>query len=330
MIIRVNDQPLDFTIEKEKDLRAILSSLESWVGDNGGIIQKVVVDSVDIPLADEQGETHRDVSSVHEIDIYATSKERYAAGTLTTLGEYIRMIIQRELKPKPDVSYGEIIKGFEEIVEAANKASLVLGIRKGLLLTSKKRTLDDILRDITELRARYEKRYFEREGMEAIVSALEELLELIPKMLKWAVVKNSGTFDEVEKGRKIVYFRELLSDYNTVLGTKEAELEKIGRNLQIGNDREALEGIYGVTEVLDEYVVLLKIAEEYGISLENLRSDGKSSEELFGCLSSRLTEAHEALDLGDMVTVGDVMEYEIRPLYKRLSELLVSIETLIL
>ena len=105
--------------------------------------------------------------------------------------------------------------------------------------------------------------------------------------------------------------------------------EKIAENLQIGNDGEAMGDIYRVTEILDECIELLKIAEGHGIDKEKLQGAGTQAEETFRDISSRLNETYEALKLGDMVTVGDIMEYEIYPLWKRLAGLLSSIEDFI-
>jgi hypothetical protein len=333
MIIRLNDQPLDFTIEKEKNLGDVLASLEGWVGDNGCIVQRVVVDRMDVPLADDQGDLQREISSIGEIEVFATTKERHAAETLSTLGEYIHIVLEKWIKPDPASSsaeekstYGEIMKGLETIVEAANSSSAVLGIRGRFVQAGLKRSLVDIVRDLEGLKTRYEKRYFESVGREAILSALEELLELLPRILKWAVVKNPAVFDEVDHGRKARYFKEALADFQAVLSDEEQVFEEIGRNLQIGNDPKALDDIYRVTEILDEYIALLKLAEGYGVNLGNLKTGGISVEEIFRDISARLTEAHKGLDLGDMITVGDVMEYEIRPLWERLSGLLLSIQ----
>lgn len=329
MIIRINDEKLDFTIEKEQDLQDVLSSIENWVGGEGGIIQKVLVEGEDVPLADEAEGLHRDITSIGEIEVYAATKERYAAETLTTLGDYIHMILDRSLEPDPHSSYEKIMEGLETVVEAVRDSSLVLGIRVGLVTGSGIRPLDGVLRELDGLRKRYERRYFDSEGRSAIVSRLEELLAHVPKLLKWAVVKNSVTFDEVEKNRKRDYFSEVLTDFKTILGDTEMVFEKIAESLQIGNDGEAMGDIYRVTEILDECIELLKVAEGHGIDKEKLQGTGTQAEKTFRDMSSRLNETYEALKLGDMVTVGDIMEYEIHPLWKRLAGLLSSIEDFI-
>jgi hypothetical protein len=39
MIIRVNEQELDYEMGKEKNLTEVLESIEEWVGGQGGVIQ---------------------------------------------------------------------------------------------------------------------------------------------------------------------------------------------------------------------------------------------------------------------------------------------------
>jgi len=329
MIIRVNEQDLDYEIGKEKNLGEVLESLEEWVGGQGGVIQKVTVDSIDLPLSQESEDMKRDVSEITMVEVVIDSEQRHAAQVLSTLGEYI-MLTLTYIEKDVHETYGELINTLGMIIEASEQASRVLGLRTKLVLTEKGGSLDGVLSKLRDLRSRYEKRYLDKEGGAELQAALECLIVFLPKMLKWAVVKNPSAFDTSEKVGSRDYFAEIVTDLHTVFHDTDDLFEKIAENLQIGNDKEALAGIYCVTEILEECIVLFKAASEYGIDYERLEWDGNQTEAVFVEVSRTLREAMEALDLRDMVSVGDVMEFDIRPQWRKIAGLLESMRDLVL
>jgi hypothetical protein len=329
MIIRVNEQDLDYEIGKEKNLGEVLESLEEWVGGQGGVIQKVTVDSIDLPLSQESEDMKRDVSEITMVEVVIDSEQRHAAQVLSTLGEYI-MLTLTYIEKDVHETYGELINTLGMIIEASEQASRVLGLRTKLVLTEKGGSLDGVLSELRDIRNRYEKRYLDAEGGAELQAALMCLIALLPKMIKWAIVKNPSAFDTSEKVRSRDYFAEIVTDLHTVFNSTDAMFEKIAENLQIGNDKEALTDIYCVTEILEECIVLFEAASEYGIDYERLEWDGNQTEAVFVEVSRTLREAMEALDLRDMVSVGDVMEFDIRPQWRKIAGLLESMRDLVL
>ena len=328
MIIRVNEQELDYEIGAEKNFGEVLESLEQWVGGQGGVIQKVTVDSIDLPLSTETEVMKRAVSEIEMVEVVADSDQRHAAQTLSTLGEYIMLTLTMCVEKDVHTSYEELMHALGMIIEAAEHASRVLGLRAKLILGEKGESLEGALRELTGLRDRYAKRYIDKEGVARLQDVLKCLVPLLPKMLKWAVVKNPSAFSISEKEGGRGYFAETVADLHSVLVSTEGIFERIAENLQIGNDNEALADIYSVTEILDECIVLFGAASEYGIDYESLRWDGTGTEAVFVEVSGKLREAMEALDLRDMVSVGDVMEFEIRPQWRKIAGLLESMRDL--
>jgi hypothetical protein len=156
---------------------------------------------------------------------------------------------------------------------------------------------------------------------------MKELLTLFPKLVKWGVIKNLSALPMIQSDKKAHYFKEILNDFYSILTEAVGLFEKIAENLQLGKDAEALGDIYHMTEILDEYIVLLRIIQEsFEIELEELGTEEKNIEDLFRDITGRLKEVSEALEQGDMISVGDVLEYETRPLFERLVELLGEIK----
>jgi hypothetical protein len=327
----MNRQLLDFDLENEKDLKDILLSLEDWVARNGGIIQKVLVDDIHLPFEVETNDLtidlNRDVTSIRKIEIFTAAKEQHAIETVYTLDEYVRIVLNDYLNAEGIKIYDSIMEGLRLIHEGIKEIVNVLGINDLFVLGNKNRSLRNILMELRALNEKYEKKYFDDEGRGTLEAVMKELLDLFPKLIKWGVVKNLGTFPMIQPDKKAQYFIEIVDDFYTTLAEAVELFEKIAENLQVGNDTEALGDIYRITEILDEYILLLRIVQEnFEIELDELGTDDTKLEDLFRDILSRLKDVSEALKQGDMISVGDVLEYETRPLFERLVELLGQIK----
>jgi hypothetical protein len=321
MVIHVNRQFLNFNLENEKNLKDILLSLEEWVAENGEIIQQVLVDDINIQLETETKELQRTVSSIGKIEVFTAKKEQHAIETVSTLTEFIRIIMGDYLRAEGTESYEDIMEGLQLVYEGIVEVVKVFGINDLFIIDREKRSLRSVLGEMRALYEKYEKKYIDKEGKDAFEAVLNTLFFLCSKLIKWGVVKNMKKFPMVQSDKKAEYFKELIGDFYSIISEKVDIFEKISENLQLGNDTEALGEIYNITEFLDEYIVLFKIAKEsFGIKLDGLRTRNTKLEDLFADIHSRLEDVSEALKQGDMISVGDVLEYETKPLFEELIE----------
>jgi hypothetical protein len=323
MVIHVNRQFLNFNLENEKNLKDILQSLEEWVAENGEVIQRVLVDDIHIPLETETKELQRTVSSIEKIEVFTAKKEQHAIETVATLTEYMSIIMGDYLRAEGTETYEDTIEGLQLVYEGIVEVVKVFGINDVFVIDKEKRSLRSVLGEMRTLYEKYEKKYIDKKGKEDFESVLKKLFFLCPKLIKWGVVKNMKKFPMVQTDKKSEYFKELASDFYTIIYEKVDIFEKISENLQLGNDTEALGEIYHITEILDEYIVLFKIAKEsFGIKLDGLKTRNTKLEDLFADIHSRLEDVSEALKQGDMISVGDTLEYETKPLFEELIEFL--------
>jgi len=313
MEIYFNEEKLDFKLEDEKNLGDILRGLENWVSENKGVIQKVLVNKKSIPLENESYVFERDISSIEEIEVFSSTHTELAVETITTLGEYILMILNEYMKEESIKSYDSIMEGLKLIHEGTTGCLRVLGIKDLVVINNKGKSLRDILLEIDQFILMYEKRYIDSNGMVTLEALLNQLLHSIPKLLKWTAVKNKG----IDKIHESSFIKELFEDIHTICSGSLDKFAQIGRDLQIGNDLQAMNNLCYLTEILDEVIILLKIAQDiFKIDFKQLTGLRKNIDDLFQNITSRLKEVEDAFKEGDMVTVGDVMEYEVEPLFE--------------
>ncbi len=319
MEIFFNEEKLDFKLEDEKNLGDILRSLENWVSENKGIIQKVLVDKKSIPLENETYVSERDISSIEEIEVFSSTRTELAVETITTLGEYILMILNEYMKEESIKSYDSIMEGLKLIDEGTKGCLRVLGIKDLVVINNKGKSLRDILLEIDQFILMHEKRYIDSNGMVTLEALLNQLLYTIPKLLKWIAVKDR----EIDKIHCSSFIKELFEDIHTICSESLDKFEQIGRDLQIGNDLQALNNLCYLTEILDEVIILLKRAQDiFKIDFKKLTGLHKNIDDLFQNITSRLKEVEDAFKEGDMVTVGDLMEYEVEPLFESMVDMI--------
>ena len=91
MVITLNSEPLDVTIENEKNLSELISGLSGWLNESGYEITGIVKDGTELELyKDEWSKT--DLQSIKTLDIKAVSgTERYISD-LQTLYQYVTLL----------------------------------------------------------------------------------------------------------------------------------------------------------------------------------------------------------------------------------------------
>jgi hypothetical protein len=168
----------------------------------------------------------------------------------------------------------------------------------------------------------YEKQYVDGDGRIELSNVLTEIGMLLPKVMNWAILRNSLD-DRVGKGLDASFLKTALEDLKIICSRTLSTFEKIGENLQVGKDGEALSDLFYVTELMDEIVYVLQFfMVAYSMDSAILSQSDLGMEELFSKVSAALKGVEEAFLSEDLITVGDILEYEIKPLFESMIDLL--------
>jgi hypothetical protein len=322
MEIIINDEKLDYTIEQEKDLGDVLNSLENWVSENGGIIDNVRVDEKELPLYRQTEDLQQSVSNIGVLSLQTMSRFDHALATVKTVGLYIERIVSGYLKSRNVEDYELIIEGINLIHEGMGRALKILHLRDMVILSEKGRTLRDLLSDLGRMVELYEKQYIDGEERKELRETLVEIHWMLPKVTNWAVLKNSvgeGSGNSLE----VTFLKTVLSDLEDISKHANDKFERIGENLQIGRDGDALQDLFFLIELMDEVIYVLQFfLTAYSMDSVVLSRSDFSFEELFKKISTALGEVETSFASGDLITVGDLLEYEIKPLFEAMTDLI--------
>ena len=318
MEILINNEKLDFKLEKEKNVGDIIKGLENCVLENGNVIESISLDNRIIPYDYSSFEFRENISEVNELKIITSNQIELAVNTMVTVGEYINKLLDEYIRIDSLKYYDAILEGLKLIYEGTLDSLRILKIKSMVVVEKEGRTFADILLEMGNLILKYEKKYIDADGIKILKPLLESLLYTIPKVFKWAVVKNYSMFSTLEKTRIISYLKMIFADLYIICSSSVNKFEDIGRNLQLGEDRNALNDLFYLTELLDEVISVLRITK---LLLPMLSSDD-NCDGLFQEMTNQLKDIERAFKDGDMITVGDILEYEVRPLFEKLLDLL--------
>jgi hypothetical protein len=300
MEIIINDESVDFTIENEKNLGDVLESLEGWVAENGGIISTVSVDEREITVGQQSEHLGKNISSINRLSLQTSTRFDHALSTIGTVSVYIDRVIGDYLKSRNIDDYELILEGINLIAEGLACSLSTLHLRSMVVVNNRGKSLTEILQDLRRLIDLYEKQYVDGDGRQELQEVLTELQQLLVSFLKTALV-----------------------DLESIAIRTMDKFERIGGNLQVGRDGEALGDLLFVTEIMDEIIYVLQFfMTAYSMDSTVLSKADLDMDDLFAKFSAGLKEIEDSFRNEDLITVGDMLEYEIKPLFQAMIDLL--------
>jgi len=321
MDILVNGVKLDYELENEHNLAEVLKSLEKWLLGNGRIISSVSIDRRPVPLDFELEAFQRDISSVGEVSVGASNRVELAMNTLITVGEYIQKIVDEDLGSDSIEHHEVILEGLNLIHEGVCGALRILCVKDIVILSSSGRSLRDALIELKKMAEVYTKKYIEKDDAKKISLLLKEILLLTQKAGIWGVIKHGDQVKD-DGGREESFIRVLIADTRLLMQKSIGWCQSIAENLQIGRDIQAYRDIGCLTEVLEEVLgFLLGYFEDRRLKAISGEEPKQSLIGICRELSCRLKKIEESFIMGDMVSVADIVEYEMMPLIQELAEL---------
>ncbi|MCK4803601.1 MAG: hypothetical protein KAT88_03560 [Spirochaetes bacterium] len=330
MEILINEEKIEFELETEKNVGEIIKGLESWIVENDNVIESISIDSVTVPFDYNCSEFSRSISLVKELKVITLTQIELAVNTIVSLGEYIIRILSEYDDSDSLTYYDSILEGMKLIYSGIVDSLRILNVNSIVIVNRKGITLKDVLLEMNEFILIYEKKYIDPEGIKKLKDLLKNMLYFIAIVFKWAVIKNILFFKDWDKTKTSSFLGEIFQDLSYVCSSSFQKFDSISKDLQIGRDRKALGDLCYITELLDEVISILKITKiMYTIDFKSMLISDKSIDDLFYEITDRLKSVESAFKNGDMITVGDVLEYEIKPLFKQIPELFEKMDNFI-
>ncbi|MFP4618190.1 MAG: hypothetical protein ACLFMZ_05045 [Spirochaetaceae bacterium] len=281
MEIKINNDPINFTLENEKNLGDIIAGIEKWLGNSGYLVSSIERDGIPVVMDydGEWKETSLDDIDLLEITIL-TGPEQYVTN-LHTVYQYIS-ILQRSIASGNGDSLNNLREEHQFVVENLDAllGSPGYGAKLGSLLSASGASDGELKPQVQQL-----------------LTFCKNLSIILTGRIKEA----TEPFEELKNAAK-------------GLSELVPQLMEVPVLLQTGKDKTAMGYVIEFTEYSDKLIRINHILKEQGIlDISGIIVDGRRFDEFFRDFNDILRELLEAFDSQDSVLIGDLLEYEIAP-----------------
>lgn len=298
MVITLNSEPFDVTLENEKTLNELFSGLSKWLSESGFEITGLKQDGKELEL-DKSSEWEKTLlDSINKLDIKAISESDKYVSDLQTLYQYITLL-QNAITAENIALTNDLLTELPYITNAMDSFL----IKKDLPEVGTVKLLEriNIFKD---------KKEKQTENKNNLIQHLQNLSLILQIRIK-----------------------EVTSPYNELKNTSELlknlipDISDVSVRLQTGDDKQAMNSVLKFIELSEKLIRIFPFLKEFGYTdIRNESIDSVSFKDFYKDLNSILVELVDAFDINDSILIGDLMEYEIAPRVSKLLEYLNLIE----
>ena len=292
MVITLNSNPFDVTIENEKTLDELISGLKKWLNKSGYEITGIVQDGLELELYNEKWSKTL-LDTIEKLDIKAVSGSDKYISDLQTLYQYITLL--------------------HNAVKTGNKpltADLLLElpfIKNSLNYFFAKK--DQESNEALQLQESIDD-YTMQNNEQSLILLLQDITIILQNRIK----EVTSPFVELHaSAKKLKDLLPMISDVSVML--------------QTGDDRQAMDSVLKFIELSEKLIRIFPFLKEFGYTDITKESIGKESfDDFYKEFNGILKELLDAFDINDSILIGDLMEYEIVPRVNKLLEYINLIE----
>jgi len=287
--IKINGQPIDFTLENEKNIGDIVSGIHSWLGSSGYRITSIDFEDTSIVPDGESTEEWKKlpIDEIESLHFTILSKTEKHIQDLYTIHQYISLL--KRALAAGNLQLVEDLK--EELHYITGHIDFFLGSGNNYGAA-----LDQLVNASGILEKEL------KPPVKRLITFCNSLLILLSSRIS----EITDPFSELKAGAKAL--TELVP-----------RLSEVSVLLQTGRDQEAMGSVIEFTEISEKLIRLYHSIQEQGIyDPEELHIQELSFSDFYTQLNEVLRELEEAFHSRDSVLIGDLLEYEIAPRSEKL------------
>lgn len=291
MLLYINDENVDFSLEQEKTLAEVILSLEGWLAKQKLLISTIRVNDEAYDKKKLEKSAALPIDKISELRLTACDFMEYERFELSRLAEYFTAL-QQAARTANQTALPALL---DQLAERITALTILFPAANGGPTTETQAEIDKLFTGTTA-------------GMIALWDAptktkaakfCENLLEHISQRLK--------EYEHLDKSSENLLHETINKLRETVL-----QLGEVSILLQTGKDSQAMQTIITFSEMTQ---LFLKIAAGYFTGRQGaaVTADGASFENYSTALNTHLKELIEAFQKKDFILIGDLCEYEIAP-----------------
>jgi hypothetical protein len=328
MQIIVADQPIEFTLEHEKNLLELHENLEQWLNQENLVVTGIEINGELINIDEREHLAGYSIDQVETFKVDCKSKEEVAFESMQSLNEYLGRM---QAIVENDVDYilqnrSEALSGLVYISDALDSLRSSLPIRFEMVIQDQTNldTMHLFLKTaLIELNKHLQnKAYVEELFVQKIGPKIETIQKMITTLPLYYFFFSALQNNQWED----THFTELIPRVCSNLKEFEASFPDIRSNLQTGKDFEGITLIRILINQLELLVYLFEALKRYkGESFQSMEYKGEQIQPFIEGLNELLEEIVDAFESEDMVLLSDLFEYELAERFENMEGLLTFI-----
>jgi hypothetical protein len=317
MDIRINGQQIDITLETEKNLEDIEKSMSDWAAKRDLILTGLFADDIFYMAGEVPG---KPIDDVEIVDLQIQSRVELIINTLTDgisycnrITDYIDHAIEEASFDERDIE--PFFKGIDWLLDITQSSFKQIDLDVHSVKHLDK-TVAEYLGDIISI-GKELKTLVAEQNQEKVIAYLTEQknlfaafrgifkLALMSDNIKQMVIKSIDSPDSLIQS---------LYDSREKLPEQLENLEAISEAFQSGKDREASERLHGFLDFMHLFSrSAIQSAPVFSLDPATITVDGVSFDDKIAEINDLLSELLTALENDDIITVSDLLEYELKP-----------------
>ena len=286
MEITINEETISFTLEQERVLGDVVDGIQSWLATNGFALTEIKRDNSRLQMGERLEWQNDPIDDISRLDFKALHPIHIAFDKLLAIQQYLQLLEESDTPDSP--VFVDLLKGIDDVAELLHEVFRPFG---GAYATWGNRLLSFFPATDSEQRT------LSRDVFPSFMDFVGDLKASVTESLR----------EITEPASELRQSAEDLS----------ASLQEIGDVavlLQTGNDREALSHLVSFADLLQKVIRLVRyIGDQSIIDINSLRIEGETLIRFGSALNDLLNELTDAMEHGDTVLIGDILEYEIAP-----------------
>ncbi len=311
MEIRINNYPVEIVLENEKTIKDVISSIKGWINHKNLIFAGIDIDGTEYHVDDAPD---LPIENISLINCLVQSRADIVYETVNEGIFYCDRVIDflqhLEEEPMDTDELEDLVSGVEWLEEVFPTISNLLGLnleevkyRDGTVAQHVKK-LDELRHRVVTFTAEMNENG-EIDIDDSLFINLKEIFNifLASEEMKRLIIESIDSPDVLINS---------LKDIKEHLPEQKAILEKAAASYQTGNDNKGMEQLFNFIDFMFNYTrTCYQISPVFDISLKDIIVGEESLEEKNRELQILLNETVDIMENNDMISLADILEYEI-------------------
>lgn len=323
MEIFLNNQKLEFQLEREKNLKEVIESINDWLFEYGKVVDQIIINDNVYENSIESLEAFP-IEKTKVLKLTTIDIDVLVRNSLAEVQNYLNTMVNilKTIKDFSEEELDKIIYGTNWVYNILSKCDKLY--KYSAQFNKKEFNFVEQMEKLKESADIIEK-FLKNKDIkscvdyinENLISQIEKWLDDIDKLIEFSVGFKGGFVIDREKVAKQIY--NIIIKIPDILKLIEVTVV----DLQSGEEKEAMKNIQVIIGTLESIVALLQIIKNtFSIDFNNIFLKDKSIEEINNELKIILNELAGAMENQDAVLIADLLEYEFHPRLEKYVEIL--------